>query len=381
MNSDAPADSILQLRSSAGLYGADRLLVALDDALNLYGVPSRLLSINNYRLQRQPLHEHALAHGCDALLLPCRGKLDMRTVAALVAQIDSCRATTLHVHDYKSAFYAWVAARRRPHMKLVTTLHGWVETSTALRLYTRLELSLLHRFDMLAVVSDEQIQRLVRAGIPRSRIRQIDNGITIGSDAPPSSALRLELGLGQASRVFAAVGRLAPEKNLPALLDAFAAVAAIEPGARLLLAGDGPEMQPLQARTMKLGLQGRVLFLGNRPDMERIYPLVDCLLLPSLSEGMPLVALEAMSRGIPVIASAVGSLPSLLAHSDEGQLVPAGDAMALRTAMIEEAARPPRHDRRAAAYVRAHHSSQAMAASYVELYQAARSNGHDRKIA
>jgi len=381
MNSAAPADSILQLRSSAGLYGADRLLVALDDALNLYGVPSRLLSINNYRLQRQPLHEHALAHGCDALLLPCRGKLDMRTVAALVAQIDSCRATTLHVHDYKSAFYAWVAARRRPHMKLVTTLHGWVETSTALRLYTRLELSLLHRFDMLAVVSGDQIQRLVQAGIPRSRIRQIDNGITIGSDAPASSALRLELGLGQASRVFAAVGRLAPEKNLPALLDAFAAVAAIEPGARLLLAGDGPEMQPLQAKAVKLGLQGRVLFLGNRPDMERIYPLVDCLLLPSLSEGMPLVALEAMSRGIPVIASAVGSLPSLLAHSDEGQLVPAGDAMALRTAMIEEAARPPRRDRGAAAYVRAHHSSQAMAASYLELYQAARSNGHDRKIA
>ncbi|MET0893895.1 MAG: glycosyltransferase, partial [Pseudoxanthomonas sp.] len=285
------------------------------------------------------------------------------------------------VHDYKSAFYAWVAARLRPHVKLVTTLHGWVETSTALRLYTRLEISLLHRFDMLAVVSAEQIQRLVRAGIPRSRIREIHNGIRIGEDAPPSSALRAELGIGQASRVFAAVGRLAPEKNLPSLLDAFAAVAAIEPGARLLLAGDGPELRLLQARTAELGLHGRVLFLGNRPDMERIYPLVDCLLLPSLSEGMPLVALEAMSRGIPVIASAVGSLPLLLAHSDEGQLVPAGDATALRTAMIGETARPRRRDPRAAAYIRAHHSSEAMAASYVELYQAARSNGHDRKIA
>ena len=378
---NARAESVLQLRSSAGLYGADRLLLALDEALNRWGVPSRLLSINNYRLSRQSLHEHALAHGYDALLLPCRGKLDMDTVASLVAQIDKCRATTLHVHDYKSAFYAWLATRRRPHVKLVTTLHGWVETSAALRLYTRLDISLLHRFDMIAVVSNAQIERLTRAGIAPSRIRQIDNGIVSSEVDNASPAPRAEFGLDDAGRVFAAVGRLAPEKNLPALLDAFAAIAATDPGVRLLLAGDGPDLPLLQARVVHLGLQDQVVFLGNRNDMERIYPLVDCLVLPSLSEGMPLVVLEAMSHGIPVIASAVGGLPALLANSAEGRLVPAGDADALRAALGDEVGRPPRRDEKAAAYVRLHHSSKAMAASYLELYQAAGMDGHDRKIA
>ena len=127
---------------------------------------------------------------------------------------------------------------------------------------------MLRRFDALVVVSDNQVNRLSRAGIPAQRIQQIDNGIVISRTGEPApAALRAELGLENAGHVFAAVGRLSPEKNLSLLLDAFTSVVARNPDARLLLAGDGPERQALQDKVAQLGLQGQVRFSGNRSDM------------------------------------------------------------------------------------------------------------------
>ena len=374
--------SILQLRASVGLYGADRVVLALDEGLRQRGARSRLLSIQNYLLDTQPLHEAALAAGQDAVLLPCRGRIDTRTIAALVTQIDALRADVLHVHDYKSAFYAWLATRRRPQVRLVATLHGWVEASSALRLYNKLEIALLRRFDALVVVAEPQSERLLRAGVPHARIHQIDNGIAdLAADRTPSAEPRTELGLDGAGPVFAAVARLSPEKNLSQLISAFAAVVAADGAARLLIVGDGPERQALEAQVARLGLQACVRFAGTRNDMARIYPLVDCLVLPSLSEGMPLVVLEAMSSGIPVIASAVGDVPRLLANTQHGCLLPPGDEATLRAALLAAAAQPARRDAQGAAFVHAHHSGAAMAGRYLELYRDLLVDGHGRKTA
>ncbi len=374
--------SILQLRSSAGLYGADRVVLALDEGLRQRGARSRLLSIRNYLLDTQPLHEAALAAGHDAVLLPCRGRIDRRTVAALGTQIDARRVDELHVHDYKSAFYAWLATRRRPQVRLVATLHGWVEASPALRLYTKLEIALLRRFDALVVVAATQSERLLRAGVPHARIHRIDNGIAdLATGGARSEELRTELGLDGTGPVFAAVARLSPEKNLSQLVSAFAAVVAADGAARLLIVGDGPERQALEAQVARLGLQACVRFAGTRTDMARIYPLVDCVVLPSLSEGMPLVVLEAMACEIPVIASAVGDVPRLLAHTQHGCLLPPGDEATLRAALLAAAAQPARRDAQGAAFVRAHHSGAAMAGRYLDLYRNLLVEGHGRKTA
>lgn len=363
----AAPPAVLQLRSSAGLYGADRAVLALDGALRGGPARSRLLSIHNYLLDAQPLHEAALAAGHDAALLPCRGRLDMRTVSALVAEIDASGAGIVHAHDYKSAFYAWLSARRRP-VRLVATQHGRVESSQALRLYQSLEATLLRRFDAVAIVSEVQRAPLLRAGVVAARIHRLDNGI----DLPPSGAradagLRDALGLGH-GHVFAAVARFSPEKNLAMLLRAFTAAATADRGATLLLVGDGPGRAELEALAAQYGLADRVRFAGVRDDMAGIYPLIDTLVLPSLSEGMPLVVLEAMAHGVPVVASAVGEVPRLLAATSLGCLLPPGDRVALRAALLEALQRPPGRDHAGAAHVRAHHSSAAMAARHLAMY-------------
>ena len=366
----SPALSILQLRSSAGLYGADQVVLTLAQALaRESGVRSRLLSISNYRMPRQPLHEAAMAHGQDAGLLPCRGRLDLRTVAALAAEAARFDADVLHAHDYKSAFYAWRASRRRPTL-LVATLHGWTGGSRALRVYQQLELALLRRFDALVVVAASQRQRLLQAGVPSARIHQVDNAIAAPAPASQSPhALRAALGLPGQAYVFAAVARLAPEKNLAMLVDVFHALAAERADVMLLIVGDGPQRADLQAQVRRMHLDTRVHFTGARDDMQRIYPAVDCLVLPSLTEGMPLVVLEAMAHALPVVASAVGEVPRLLSHAAHGRMVAPGVAAELLVAMRAAASQPGLRDPQARDYVLREHGSGRMAEAYLAIYR------------
>ena len=357
---------VLQLRSSAGLYGADRAVLGLDAALASSGrVHSRLATVHNPLLPSQLLLEESRRRGRAALDLPCAGRFDRHTLAALSANVDAQRVDVVHAHDYKSAFLAWIACRRRP-VRLVATQHGWVESTLALRAYHSLEAVVLRRFDAVVMVSAAQRPRLVRAGVPESRLHQIGNGIEL----PPGTGNRpavagVEPGDGH---VFAAVGRLSPEKNIGLLLAAFARVVQRSPRARLLLAGDGPQRSALEASAAQLGIADRVSFLGVRDDVAALWPGIDTLALPSLSEGMPLVVLEAMAHGVPVVASAVGEVPSLLSQAEHGRLVVPGDVHALASALLAALADGRRRDARASAYVRAHHGLDTVADAHAALY-------------
>lgn len=361
------APQVLQVRSSAGLYGAERMLLALNRGLGDIGIRSRLMCISNYLKPRQDLHEEAVRLGEESVLLPCRGRIDLRTVGALRSQVDSGNPTLVHVHDYKSAFYTLLATRGR-RVPLVATVHGRVATTKALRLYGRMELSMLKRFDAVVSVSDEQTRELAVARVPATSIHRIDNGIAPPATSEPVCS-RDELGLPPSGQVFAVVGRLSPEKNVSALVEAFAAVAAADADATLAVLGDGPERGMLEEKVRGLGLSQRVRFLGVRTDMERIYPLFDCIVLPSLSEGMPLVVLEAMACALPIVATRVGQVPALLSNCEYGTLVEPGDVAALSRALLARLAAPGTRDQRASAYVRSHHSAQAMATRYAALYE------------
>jgi len=179
--------------------------------------------------------------------------------------------------------------------------------------------------------------------------------------------------------IIAAVGRLSPEKNLSALVDAFSTIAADDRTTTLLIVGGGPELDALQARARAAGIGDRVVFAGVRSDMDRVYPVIDCLALPSLTEGMPLVVLEAMARGIPIVASAVGDVPRLLAQTDAGRIVARPDVDALAVELSNVVARGKSIDERARRYIAGHHLPDAMARAYAAIYQPLLANEHGRK--
>jgi glycosyltransferase involved in cell wall biosynthesis len=131
------------------------------------------------------------------------------------------------------------------------------------------------------------------------------------------------------------VARLEPHKGIEFLLRAFAILTELRPDARLTIAGDGADRRKLERLARELGLTGNVAFLGNtsREQVGRILDEADVAVLPSLTEGLPVSLLEALARGIPVVASRVGGIPELVQDRVNGLLVPPADSAALAGAL------------------------------------------------
>jgi len=129
------------------------------------------------------------------------------------------------------------------------------------------------------------------------------------------------------------VCRLAPEKGGDVLLRAAALLRPALPGLRVSVVGDGPVRPTLEALARRLGLADAVAFCGFQPDAARLIAGMDVLAVPSRSDGSPLVVLEALTAGVPVVASAVGGIPDQVRDGREALLVPPGDAVALAAAL------------------------------------------------
>jgi glycosyltransferase involved in cell wall biosynthesis len=128
------------------------------------------------------------------------------------------------------------------------------------------------------------------------------------------------------------VGRLQPEKDAATFIEAAWLLARTFPDARFVIAGDGPQAADLRRRTTHRRLDDRVVFTGFVPDGTTLIRHLDLLVVPSLSEGTPLVVLEAMANGVAVVASRVGGIPDQVRHEREALLVEPGDHHAVAEA-------------------------------------------------
>ena len=189
--------------------------------------------------------------------------------------------------------------------------------------------------DAVTVMSDSLASHIAERGVAApSRLVVIPNAVDFDRYAAGgcSERTRRELGVGADEFLWLAAGRLAPAKDYPGLLRAFAVLAGRRQ-ARLLIAGDGPLRGELTGRIDALGLVGRVRLLGLRDDLPELYRACDALVLSSAWEGMPNVVLEAMASSTPVVATAVGAVPEMVAHGETGFVVLPGDHAALAGAM------------------------------------------------
>jgi glycosyltransferase involved in cell wall biosynthesis len=180
-------------------------------------------------------------------------------------------------------------------------------------------------------------QDLVSSGIPASRISIRHNSV-----APivlPSSqerlALRQSLGIAEGVPVILAIGRLSSEKGHRDLLDAVALLRQNNRSRpfRVLIVGDGPERTRLDRQAAELGITADLIFAGHQQDVRPYYGLADIFVLPSHSEGSPNVLLEAMSAGLPIVATAVGGTVDLVSDGDTALMVDARNPSAMSAAV------------------------------------------------
>ena len=192
----------------------------------------------------------------------------------------------------------------------------------------------------IIAVSREIKWRLVEQdGVPYDRVSVIMNAV---SPAPLQALIKAPdiPGVSEASALVGVVTRLQPEKGVAYFIEAAAAILQRLPRVHFLIVGDGPRRRALQMYAEQLGIQKQVHFLGFRLDARAIVASLDVLVVPSLSEGTPLVTLEAMAAGVPVVASSVGGIPEQVKHEGEGLLVPPGNALALGEAILRLLANP-----------------------------------------
>jgi len=228
----------------------------------------------------------------------------------------------LQTHGYKANVLGRLIATalRRPW---IAFLHGETWENRKVRTYYALERLAVRRADCVVVVSHDMARKVAREGVPTAKIQVIHNACLVEPEgnAPPLDA--------EAPPMVGVIGRLSPEKGVDLALQVHRIVARHLPTARLLVVGEGPEQVALKNHAERLGISPSVGWLGYREDVEEVYRQLAVLLIPSRSEGLPNVALEAMGYGVPVVATSVGGIPEVVNDGESGLLAPSGDAEAL----------------------------------------------------
>ncbi|MFN3197028.1 MAG: glycosyltransferase [Bradymonadia bacterium] len=295
-------------------------------------------------------------------------------VGRLAAACVKHRIDVIHAHQYTPFFYGLLAGRLAGWKRCLLTEHGrhFPDVRKPKRVAAN---QLLWRLNGATVaVSEFTRQALIdNDGFPPHHVRVLYNGIDTRrfDDLPPRDDIRASLGVTPDTPVVGICARMSPEKNLPLLVDAFARLRQVQPEAVLLLAGDGPARADVEQRASALDLGDAVRFLGFRKDVPALVTAYDVFALSSLTEGTSVTLLEAMYGRCPVVATAVGGNPEIVADGETGVLVPSEDVETFAGALVhmfEDRDEALRMGVRGRARVQAHFTFDGMVKAYEDLY-------------
>ncbi len=275
--------------------------------------------------------------------IPDRGPWDWRVVAALVRLCRDEDVRIWHGHDYKSnALGLWV--RRYHPLRLVTTVHGWVQRTWRTPLYYRIDRWSLPHYNAVVCVSEDLYAQCCAGGVPRSRCHLIPNGVDAAEfrRAQDRGTARANWDGSATEFLLGAAGRLSAEKGFDVLLRAVAELVRRDVPVSLWIAGEGAARPALERLIHQLGLQQRVRLLGHLSDLKPFYQALDVFVLSSLREGLPNVVLEAMALEVPVVATRVAGVPSLISPAENGLLVDIGSVDQLTSALQRAFSEPER---------------------------------------
>jgi glycosyltransferase involved in cell wall biosynthesis len=269
------------------------------------------------------------AAGFHPVAFEIRSPLDFAAARQLTTILRDFRADVVHSHEFTMAIYG-AAAARRAGARHVITMHGGLYYAAALRRRLAMRWA-VRRSDALVGVSMATANELQRQlGVSAPRLQVIPNGIPQRIGA--RDRVRRELGIAPGEPLIVAVGNLYQVKGHAVLLDALAKLRDLT-GWRLAIAGRGEEEAPLRARAAALGIAERIHLLGFREDIPDILAAADVFAMPSLSEGLPLALVEAMSFGLPVVITRVGGIPEVVTDDVDALLVSPSDSDVLAHAL------------------------------------------------
>jgi glycosyltransferase involved in cell wall biosynthesis len=256
-----------------------------------------------------------------------RLRIDPTLPLRLGRHLARAGVSVVHTHNPHALIYGAPAAFIAGAMA-IHTKHG-KNPDTARRVWLRRTAGKLARAHVAVTPALARVA-LKSGDCDGPRMHVVPNGVDLTRFKPSRRAraqARLELGIPRDAWVVGTVGRLAPEKDQALLVDAMADQ--LDEHRQLVIVGDGPERASLAARVAATGRSRYVHMTGARADVQNLLAAFDAFALTSRTEGLPLVLLEAMAMGLPVVSTAVGGIPDLIEHRITGFLLPPGDVARL----------------------------------------------------
>ncbi len=286
--------TILQLISSRQVYGAEKVILPLCKALQQKGLKV-ILGIMDHFEEENELESAALKEGLEVKRIVTHRQIDPKALDHLRRLIKACSPHIIHSHNYKSNFYA--SLTKTPRQRWILTAHGWCGTNLKTKCYDTLDRILIRFADAVVAVSLNILEELAQWRVPKPKCFYIPNALECPVEAPHALDETFTVGF---------VGRLEKEKNIKVVTQALIQFLAHHKDSQALILGDGSLRPWVQNLIQEHGLQKRILLLGKVPaqEMKNYYQKIDCLFHPSLRDGLPMVVLEALCFGIPIVGSA-----------------------------------------------------------------------------
>ncbi|MDU9050287.1 MAG: glycosyltransferase family 4 protein [Candidatus Electrothrix sp. Rat3] len=364
---------VLHLINSRGLYGAERVLVNLIAATDRQHYSPQFCLLRTMSCPNQELLDIVRSKQAQPYVIPCRRWIDPAAVRQLKKLLKEKRIDIIHSHGMKARLYGLLAA---PGISVhtLTTHHNWIRSSLIETCFELLDAFYIRFYPKIVAVSPEVQQHLRRFFIPQKKIQIIINGIDMQEfrrNQQSRENIRNEFGIAPETLLIGTIGRISPEKGQKYFIEAAAQVLKSYPQACFVLVGNGGQGEEMRAYAEALGIARNVIFAGFRTDIAEWYSALDMFVLPSLLEGTPMALLEAMSTGVPVVATDVGGVGHIVQNGENGILVPSANADELVAGMNKLLADSIWADQLAQNGMRTiemRYSAQKMAEGYMSLY-------------
>lgn len=319
---------ILHIIGGGELGGAEQHVINLLTHLDPLFIPALACLVEG------PLEELARQKGIETKTFPMSGSLDLTPLPDLIRWSRSQKISLLHCHGSRANLLGRLAAKwlKLPCISTVhsSLAHDYLSPRAAIAALWLDRLTMPLSSGQIAVSRFLAEEIKTRGG---KNIRVIHNGYPALPRFTSNSKrefFRKLWNIPTNALVIGSIARFHPAKGLEILVQAAEQLHSVLSDLHLLLIGDGPLLQDIKHKLEDQGIPHTLP--GYLPNAYKVLPAMDIFVLPSLSEGMGLVLLEAMQANLPIIASATGGIPEVVRHEQDGLLVPPGDPAALAQA-------------------------------------------------
>ena len=315
---------------SLGLGGAERVIMQLATGVDRDRFEPIILCLNDKGAFSDEMEEQGVrVHAFNK-----KGALDFKMLINMIKFIRSENISILHTHLWGANVWGRLAGFMT-HIPVIITEHNvdvWKKG-----LHRIIDISLSPLSSKVITVSDEVKKFYINWGLPAKKIVTVYNGVDVNTFSKPIdvSDLRKSYSINENDIVIGWLGRMVPAKDLQTLLRAFKKTVskAEYSHAKLMLVGDGPDKEEIEALGVELGLTDSIIYAGFQKKVLEFYHLMDLVVLSSTREGHPIVALEAMACARPMVATSVGGVPELVQDGITGHIVAPKDPDAFSEAL------------------------------------------------